>query len=151
MIPSLGIHRLDDNIELPFYATAASACFDLKAYIGPEDNGILIEPGETVLVRTGLIFDIPKGYSIRLHPRSGLSLKSGIVLGNCEGIIDEDYVEEVKIILYNRGSESFEVQNGMKLCQGEMVYDLRANIINIEEPPKQKTDRTGGFGSTGVK
>lgn len=99
---------------------------------------------------TGLIFDIPEGYSIRLHPRSGNALKIGLVLANAEGIVDEDYVEPTYVLMTNMSTVSLRIDHGMRIAQGEVVYDQRFEIVETETKPNQKSDRDGGFGSTGV-
>ena len=65
------------------------------------DRSIVIYPNERVLIATGIIMDIPVRHSVRLHARSGNAFKKGLTLANSEGIIDNDYVEEIKIIMMN--------------------------------------------------
>ena len=97
---------------------------------------------ERVLIPTGLILDIPEGYSVRLHSRSGLAWKDGVYLTNCEGIIDYDYVEPVFVMMTNISQSPKTINNGDRICQAELV--------EIPEPPTRKTERDGGFGSTGT-
>jgi len=170
VVPVLKVHRLYDDVILPKYSTENSACFDIHAYI-TQDSRPLVYPrhnrpyeemvifgnerqilhgGDRVLIPTGLIFDIPPGYSLRLHPRSGLALKHGITLVNAEGIVDEDYIQEVKIILLNTSQFFATIKNGDRICQAELVEDKRAQLIEIDAPPNIKTNRSGGFGSTGI-
>jgi dUTP pyrophosphatase len=111
---------------------------------------IYLYSGDRVAVPTGLILDIPEGYSVRLHPRSGLALKNGISMANCEGIIDSDYVDELKVIIVNNGGEPFVIKHGDRICQGELIKTLDYTIEQCYTKPVQKTDRNGGFGSTGV-
>ena len=74
--------------QLPVYATPGSAGLDLRACI---DAAIVIEPGQTVLVPTGLALHIADpGLAALILPRSGLGHKHGIVLGNLVGLIDSD-------------------------------------------------------------
>jgi dUTP pyrophosphatase len=112
--------------------------------------GIRVDPGERVLVPTGLVLDIPQGYSVRIHPRSGLSLKQGLTLVNAEGVIDSDYVEELFIPLYNASSISVQLKHGDRIAQGELVRTELYEIVESTTRPERKTDRAGGFGSTGV-
>ena len=102
-----------------------------------------------MLVPTGLVFDIPEGYSVRLHSRSGWAYKYGIILANCEGIIDSDYVEEIMVMLTNISDEVVYIRHGDRTCQGELVKDERVEFDVVEERPVKKTNRDGGFGSTG--
>jgi dUTP pyrophosphatase len=103
-----------------------------------------------VLVPTGLIFDIPEGFSLRIHARSGLSLKEGLVLANSEAVIDSDYVDEVFVLLYNRSSVGRTIRIGERIAQAELVESVQYTIKETKKQPTVKTDRTGGMGSTGV-
>ncbi len=147
-VTELGIYRMFDDVKKPSFGTSGSACFDICAY-SPERQFILCKKGEVTLVSTGIIFDIPAGYSVRLHPRSGISIKHGITLINAEGVIDSDYVNEVKVPIINHGSSDFNIVHGMRICQAELVRDIPMVTREIYSAPGQKTDRTGGFGSTG--
>lgn len=161
-------YRMNENVELPTFATQQSACFDLRCFFHKEtvvayssdntkkeiqvsEGKIILPPGYRALIPTGLVIDIPEGYSVRLHPRSGTSLKFGLTLINSEGIIDSDYTEEVMIPLYNSSSTVVEVKHGERYAQAEVV-EIVSNIVFFETKDRilQKTDRTGGFGSTGI-
>jgi len=142
----LKVYKLHETAILPKHATEQSACFDISAY-----GNWVIPANHTIMVETGLIFDIPIGYSIRIHPRSGLAFKKGITLLNAEGIIDSDYTDELKILLYNTSNIDFFVHQGDRIAQGELVKSLDYTIEECYAAPTQKTDRVGGFGSTGVQ
>ena len=164
----LNVYKTDPNIVLPKFATKQSACFDISfqaegknMYSGYNKNNapftrslsdgkIRIMPGDRVLVPTGLIFDIPEGYSVRIHPRSGLSYKRGLVLANLEAVIDSDYIEETFILLTNNSEVDQEIFHGDRVAQGELVKKEEYILWEINEAPTQKTDRIGGLGSTGV-
>ena len=162
---------------VPIYSTQSSSCFDIHACIPQHTqvNSIVPFPsnpfgsselprvfsvddtcsielpaGTRALIPTGLKFDIPAQYSVRLHPRSGLSYKHGITLSGCEGVIDEDYVDEVFVSIFNSSPCSVIIKHGDRICQGELVLDIRATIVETSMEPKNKTNRKGGFGSTGV-
>lgn len=169
----LKYYKVHPDAQPPVFATPGSACFDLKAYIGPgifqvrgycknnrecnvaihqtpEDRYVRIESGQRILIPTGLIFDIPPDYSVRIHARSGLALKQGLVMANSQGIIDWDYVEETHIMVMNVSSENLYIHNGERIAQGELVLVHPYSIEPTEVRPNQKTSRNGGFGSTGV-
>ena len=165
----LGFYRMANDVKNPVVGTAGSACFDLHAYMPPgtevtayssqnnkitnisDDNGdIIVEPGFRTLIPTGLIFDIPNQCSVRLHPRSGLSYKKGIVLANSEGVIDSDYVEPVFAMIHNISDVRVKISNGERVVQAELVYQPNFALMPIPSAPGKKTDRDGGFGSTGV-
>jgi dUTP pyrophosphatase len=168
----LKVYKIFPDARIPNYETRRAACFDIAAYLHPsarimtwagksqreyavqhdgsnEKNYIAIAPQERALIPTGLIFDIPEGYSVRLHPRSGMALKYGLVLANCEGVIDEDYVHETKIIVLNTSDEIMKIYHGDRIAQGELVRYEQAEIEEIWDKPEQKSNRVGGFGSTG--
>jgi dUTP pyrophosphatase len=102
------------------------------------------------MVPTGLIMDIPKGYSVRLHARSGASLKQGLVLANAEGVIDSDYVQEVMVLVYNISGNAITIGSGDRIAQAELVKDSEYEIVETASRPMIKTNRTGGMGSTGI-
>jgi len=167
-MPELKIYRMNENVKLPEFATTESACFDIKCFFHrstvtaytPQnskvelpivDGKFYFPSGYRALIPTGLILDIPFGYSVRIHPRSGTSLKLGLTLINAEGIIDYDYTEELMIPLHNTSSSFVDIHNGERYAQGEVVESMRyIEFTEIGERPSQKTNRTGGFGSTGV-
>ena len=171
MTSDLLFYKLDSEVKDPFRATEGSACFDLHSFL-PEDSvakvfishneqdteirerrvvkgRVQINPTERMLVPTGLIFDIPTGYSVRLYPRSSLALKHGLTLANNVGIIDSDYVEPVYMMLYNISGFQQYVTDGELICQAELILEKQHILLEIDERPRQKTDRDGGFGSTG--
>lgn len=164
----LNIYKTDPNIVLPKFATKQSACFDIafqadgksvysgyNMYNAPfsrtlSNGDIRLMPGDRILVPTGLIFDIPAGYSLRIHARSGLSYKQGLVLANQEAVIDSDYIQETFILLTNTTQVDQTIFHGDRIAQAELVKQEEYVLWEIMEAPTQKTDRTGGLGSTGV-
>lgn len=165
----LKFYKQHEDVEIPKIQTEQSACFDLSynhagktQYEGFNefnkpikrifhDASIYIGPHERMLVPTGLILDIPEGYSVRLHPRSGLAIKCGLILANSEAVIDSDYVEELYILVYNNSSVGVKFTNGDRLAQGELVKTEKYDIVETKIKPTNKTNRKGGMGSTGVK
>jgi len=113
--------------------------------------GVEVYPGERILVPTGLIFDIPEGHSVRIHPRSSVSLKQGLMLGNAEGIIDSDYYHQTFIMLYNASADMIRIKHGERIAQGELQKTLDYSLKETTIQPEQTTERVGGFGSTGMK
>jgi len=164
----LNVYKTNPNIVLPRFGTKQAACFDISfqaegksTYSGYNSfnapftrslssGSIRIMPGDRILVPTGLIFDIPEGYSVRIHPRSGLSYKQGLILANLEAVIDSDYIQETFILLTNRSEVDQTINNGDRIAQAELVKKEEYVLWEIMEAPTQKTDRIGGLGSTGV-
>ena len=183
---SVNVYKLRDDFEEPMFGTSLANCFDLSfqpskntvngydkfnSPIQYEINGhgeISINPGDRLLIPTGLIFKIEllhtietfadiarqdqplQNYSIRLHPRSGLSLKRGLVLANSEGIVDVDYQEEVFVLLTNISELHATIKKGDRIAQGEIVCNEPTRFIAVHKRPEKHSERAGGFGSTGV-
>lgn len=96
---TINICKLHADATVPVYATEGAAGFDLVAV---ED--VIIPPGETKLIRTGLAFEIPQGYEMQIRPRSGISLRTKLRIANAPGTIDSDYRGEVGVIVENTHS-----------------------------------------------
>jgi len=172
---SLKFYKTNDQAQLPTFATKQSACFDLYANlvngeevqyyqaiatkqlprrvsfdINSNRSFIQLNDSERMLIPTGLIADIPAGFSIRLHSRSGLAFKQGVYLTNCEGIIDSDYVDPIFAMVTSISNVPVKIYGGDRICQGELVRCEKYTLDESDEAPSQKTDRDGGFGSTGT-
>jgi dUTP pyrophosphatase len=131
---------------LPAYATPGSAGLDLRACI---DEPIVLEPGATVLVPTGLAIHLADpGYAAMILPRSGLGHKSGIVLGNLVGLIDSDYQGQLMVSTWNRGQNSFTLNPMERLAQLVIVPVLQVGFKVVDEFGSSERG-AGGFGSTG--
>lgn len=133
------------DIPLPNYATEGSSGMDVRAAI---ENSIVIPIGKVALIPTNLSVEIPIGYEIQVRPRSGLAAKNGIGVLNSPGTIDSDYRGEVKIILFNFGSEDFVINRGDRIAQLIIAEVIQAKIVESEN--LNNSDRgEGGFGHTG--
>ena len=142
------LHRLANSagLPLPSYVTRESAGADLMAAI---DKSILLEPGQFVLVPTGIALGVPSGFEAQVRARSGFAVKHGITTLNSPGTIDADYRGEIGVILINHGTKPFRIERGMRIAQ--LVVAPVARAIWRELEVLEKTERdTGGFGSTGV-
>ena len=136
-----------EGLPLPTYETAGSAGMDLRAAV-PEDQPIVLAPGQRVLAPTGLKIALPPGYEAQVRARSGLALKHGIVCPNAPGTIDSDYRGECGVILANIGAEPFVIRRGERIAQLVIARHERADWIEVET--LDETARgTSGFGSTG--
>jgi len=131
----------------PAYQTNLSAGMDLHANI---ETSISLNPGERVLISTGLFIELPEGHEAQIRPRSGLALKHGITVLNSPGTIDADYRGEIKVLLINHGQEPFEIQNGERIAQ--MIVAKYERIHWETAVELNSTERgAGGYGSTGIK
>lgn len=139
--------KIGQQIPLPEHATDGSAGVDLRACL---DEELLIKPGETHLIGTGIAIHIAdQGFAAMLLPRSGLGHKHGIVLGNLVGLIDSDYQGELKVSCWNRGDTEFAVKPGERICQMIIVPVVQASYEIVEEFDASERG-AGGFGHTGT-
>lgn len=141
-VEQLIVELLTDTAQMPQFATPGSMCFDIYA---DEPEPVTIYAGRAYTFNTGIKLQIPHGYGMEVYSRSGHGFKHGIRLGNCTGIIDHDYRDELKIRLHNDSYAPYTVQVGERIAQARLVELVRMRIVSgkVEE-----TDR-GGFGSTG--
>ncbi|MBS3964442.1 MAG: dUTP diphosphatase [Methylomonas sp.] len=138
--------RLGKTIPLPHYATDGSAGLDMRACI---EQAISLQPGETVLIPTGLAIHIGDNtLAAVLLPRSGLGHKHGIVLGNLVGLIDSDYQGEVLISCWNRGQTAFTIDVGERIAQMVFVPVVQAAFECVENFDSSERG-SGGFGHSG--
>lgn len=138
--------KIGNEFPLPTYATAGSAGLDLRACL---DESLLLEPGATTLIPTGLAIYISNPeLAAMILPRSGLGHKHGIVLGNLVGLIDSDYQGELMVSCWNRGMTSFQIEPGERIAQLVLVPVVQAQFKVVTE--FEATERgEGGFGSSG--
>lgn len=138
--------QIEEGAKLPHYGSEEAAGADVRAYL-KED--MILEPGESKLIPTGLRFAIPKGYEIQVRPRSGLALKHGVTVLNTPGTIDSDYRGEMGVILINHGKVFFTVTPNMRIAQ--LVFAPVMQACYKEEEALSVTKRgEGGFGHTGT-
>lgn len=140
--------RIGTEFPLPQYATPGSAGLDLRAML---QEDIIIKPGETVLIPTGLsVYIGDPNLAALILPRSGMGHKHGIVLGNLVGLIDSDYQGPLMVSCWNRGQTEFTMPVGERLAQLVLVPVVQAHFEMVEE--FVETERgAGGFGHSGTK
>ena len=141
----LKIKRLDPTISLPAYGTDEAAGFDLASA-----HDVVVPAGRIVLVRTGLIIEVPSGHCLAIFARSSTPLKRGLQVANGVGIIDPDYSgpnDEVMIQVMNVSDSEVKVSRGDRLAQGIV---LPAPRVVWEEVSEIREVTRGGFGSTGI-
>ena len=132
--------------QLPAYATPGSAGLDLRACL---DAPLVIEPGSTHLIPTGLAIHIgDPGLAAVILPRSGLGHKHGLVLGNLTGLIDSDYQGELKISVWNRSNAPYTIALGERIAQ-MLIQPVVRPALNLVSDFAASARGTGGFGHTG--
>jgi dUTP pyrophosphatase len=138
--------RVGKEFPLPEHATEGSAGVDLRACL---DADLVLKPGQTELIPTGIsIYIADPGLAAMILPRSGLGHKHGIVLGNLVGLIDSDYQGQLYVSCWNRSSEEFLLEPGLRLAQLVIVPVVQANF-NVVEDFDASQRGEGGFGHTG--
>lgn len=158
------VYKITPSATIPTFGSKGADCFDVYADLRNRDsvkvdNGnastsfddsVVLNPGRRMLVPTGLIFDLDEDTALHLHSRSGHGWKHGVCLANSTGIIDNDYTDELFVLLINLGHEPFKISHGDRVAQGRWVTSTnRFEFTEVYERPGQKTDRAGGLGSTG--
>ena len=139
------IKKLIALATLPKYATTGASCFDL-VYAGVESQ--IINPGSSRVLNTGLAFEIPEGWCMKVYSRSGHGFNYDVSLSNSVGVIDSDYRGEVKVKLRNDSDMPFVVTTGDRIAQAEIVPAWQHDFAVVWD--LSETERgEGGFGSTG--
>lgn len=139
------VKRIKQNAILPTYGSDEAAGADLYACL---EGSVVIQPGETVFVPTGLAMEIPKGYAGLIYARSGLACKRGLAPANKVGVIDSDYRGEFIVALHNHGAESQEIAHGERIAQLVITPVLTPGFAEVDAL-SDTARSTGGFGSTG--
>tara|TARA_Y100000590_G_scaffold96446_1_gene109568 strand:+ start:707 stop:1144 length:438 start_codon:yes stop_codon:yes gene_type:complete len=139
------VKKLNPSVRLPSYKTSGASGMDIMAFI---EKPIELKPGKSCLIPTGLSVSFSKEYEIQIRPRSGLAAKNNISVLNTPGTIDSDYRGELKIILFNHGSENFMINNNDRVAQIVLSPIIKMELEEINELPKTIRGE-GGFGSTG--
>jgi dUTP pyrophosphatase len=146
------------NVEVKVYNKSGN---DLPAYAKPGDSGMdvrsamnmIIRPGDTALVPTGLFVGLPEGYELQARPRSGMSLKTKFRVANAPGTIDENYRGELCIIADNIGETELIIHTGDRIAQIVLqeVPKIRWKVVDSMDELGETERGAGGFGSTGHK
>lgn len=137
--------KTNDKAIVPTYGTEYSAGADMYACI---DTPVIIEPGKTILIPTGLALEIPEGYAGLIYARSGLATKKGIAPANKVSVIDSDYRGEIRIPLHNHSDEAVTIDVAERIAQ--IIFTPYLKVSFEESDSLSDTERgLGGFGSTG--
>ncbi|MFW6599781.1 dUTP diphosphatase [Propionibacteriaceae bacterium Y2011] len=138
------ITRVRDGVELPSYAHPGDAGGDLQIAVD-----VTIQPGERVLVPTGIAIALPEGYAAFVHPRSGLAARHGLSIVNTPGTIDAGYRGEVQVCLINTDpTEPIELQRGDRIAQLVIQQVWQARFVEVTDLPASIRG-AGGHGSSG--
>ena len=139
------IKKLNPKVEIPTYKTLGASGMDLMAFI---EQPIKLPPKNSCLVPTGLSIAFSEEYEVQIRPRSGLAAKNNISVLNTPGTIDSDYRGEIKIILFNHGTNEFIINNKDRVAQMVLIPVHKMDLEEVESLPDTLRGK-GGFGSTG--
>lgn len=159
-----------EGITSPDYAHKGDSGMDIRS-----SEEVVINPGETKLVKTGIKLGIPEGYEVQVRPRSGLSLKTNLCIANSPGTIDSSYTGEIGVIVRNLSQQyicdrdkneimeidevkkcehtTYRIPKGYRIAQIVFVKVEKADLLEVklEDDLNCTTRGSGGFGSTGIK
>ncbi|MDI9469166.1 MAG: aminotransferase [Bacillota bacterium] len=163
-VAAVGVRRIRPGASLPWRNHPGDAGFDVTAAVD-----VLLTPGETVAVPTGLILDIPEGFEVQVRPRSGISLGTRLRIANSPGTVDHGYRDELCVIVHNSScpcevadpdavyalSERGNRAGSYQIAAGERIAQLvvsRLTPVTMEWTSQEATgpNRGGGFGSSGT-
>lgn len=139
------IKPTSEKFKSPIYATPGSACFDLFS-----TEKITILPGFTASVDLGFKIEMEPGFYLDIRPRSGMSVKKGMLIPNSPGTVDSDYRGNVQVALLNTTNKNFTIEEGDRVCQG-MIKQYETTEFEIVEELSDTVRGEGGYGSTGMK
>ena len=142
---SVRVKLLRDGAKLPTYGSAEAAGADLYACL---EGKIIIAPGETAFVPTGIAMEIPTGCAGLVFARSSLGTKRGLAPANKVGVIDSDYRGEFFVALHNHGKLPQEIEHGERIAQLLIVPVYTPGFTEVTDLSDTKRG-SGGFGSTG--
>lgn len=144
-LKNIEFQRISEKAVSPFYATEGAAAADVCTI---SDIPVTIWPGQSAVFRTGLTFQVPVGYELKVYSRSGHGFKSGIRLSNCTGVLDSDYRGELMVKLHNDSGVPYVVGPQERICQVQLKEAYQHKFVEVYV--LSDTSRgTNGFGSTG--
>ncbi len=144
---NIKVKKLNPAATLPTYGSEFAAGADLYACI---EEAVTINPGETVMIHTGLAMEIPAGYAGLIYPRSGMASKRGLAPANKVGVVDPDYRGEFMVALHNHSLTAQTVEPCERIAQLVITPFLTAEFEETDEL-NDTVRGAGGFGSTGFK
>lgn len=141
----INIKKLNENAVIPTYGSEFSAGADLYALL---DAPVSFNPGETILIHTGIAMEIPVGYAGLIYARSGLASKKGLAPANKVGVVDADYRGEIMVALHNHNTVPVSIAPGERIAQLVITPFLKG-VFNPVDELSETVRGEGGFGSTG--
>ena len=141
----VAVKKLRPGAVMPKFGSKEAAGADLYACL---EESVIIAPGQTVFIPTGLAMALPRGYVGLVYARSGLACKQDLAPANKVGVIDSDYRGEINVVLHNHGSAPQTIENGERVAQ-LLITPVLQPAYEIAETLTDTARNAGGFGSTG--
>ena len=142
---AIRVKILREGAKLPTYGSLSAAGADLYAWL---EQSVVIEPGKTAFIPTGIALEVPEGCAGLIYARSGLSCKQGLAPANKVGVVDSDYRGEITVALHNHGSEARTVNHGDRIAQF-IITPVLQPAYQVAQELSDSVRGAGGFGSTG--
>ena len=130
---------------MPVKAHSDDAAYDLRSRCD-----MVLKPGRSMLVPTGVFIELPVGYEAQIRPRSGLALKHDLMLTNSPGTVDAGYRGEIGVIMFNAGKEPFPITRGDRIAQMVICRLPEVDLVLADELTDSERGE-GGFGSTNIR
>ena len=127
---TIRVKKLHMNAIVPTYGSEEAAGADLYACL---EAPVIVAPGESVWIPTGIAMEVPKGCAGLVYARSGLACKKGLAPANKVGVIDSDYRGQVTVVLHNHGSEVQTITHGERIAQMVITPVLTPSYEVAEE------------------
>ena len=148
-VPKIDLEYVKNNVDSidPKYTYESDSGFDLYS---TEDMWIF--KNDRKLISTGIHLNIPEGYEVQIRSKSGLALKQGLMVLNSPGTIDQGYLGEIQVILFNTSNDKVKIEKGQKIAQAVLCPVVSGKWVNFIEKNKleEKDRNSNGFGSTGI-
>ena len=142
---SIRVKKLHENAILPTYGSEEAAGADLYSCL---EEPVIIAPGETAWIPTGLAMEVPKGCAGLVYARSGLACKKGLAPAKKVGVVDSDYRGPVTVVLHNHGAVAQTICHGERIAQ-MVITPVLTPAYEVAEDLSDTGRGQGGFGSTG--
>lgn len=137
---NIKVVKENEDVILPQYAHFSDAGADLYS-----NEEVDINPNEVKIISTGLKVEIPNGYEMQIRNRSGMTVKTPILVQL--GTIDSDYRGTIGVMMYNHGDIPYRVQKGDKIAQAVIMPTYHGNFL-ITDSLTETERGESGFGST---
>jgi len=140
------VYRVRENSKLPVRAHLTDAGMDF--FFSPEIvKPVLISPGESFLLQTGMKVEVPQNMMLQVMNKSGIASKKSLVVGAC--VVDSGYDGEIFVNLHNIGDEVQMVKPGHKIAQGVFVNICRPSLVELTSDNIYSTQTSRGSGALG--